>query len=194
MIYRIDERPAFAIDEKKLVGAGLVRGDWLRELNSRYNRGLLGDRPIRVLKSVSGEATEVEIAHDGELYAAICAEQKPISIGYLTDVGWDKSNRKVISALFSGVTMLICECTYAAEDIDKARASFHLCTRDVNEIMADIRPEFVLPLHLSKSYIGDTERILSELEPPDTTTLLRLPDHIAPRPLLPDEIPAPQIC
>ncbi len=190
LIYRIDEQPAFIIDENKLLKAGLARGDWLRELNSRYNRGELDQGPIAAL---STDYKEVHFKDAADLYQSICSEQTPLSVGYLTDIGWTEENRSAINSLLNGVNMLISECTYARADIDKAKASFHLCTDDLNELMADLQPDYVMPVHISKSYLSETDRINAELRPPAGTRILRLPDHIVPRPFLPDEIPGPDI-
>ncbi len=193
LIYRFDEKPGFVVDNEKLLELGLVRGDWLRELNSRYNRGELDRGPITILAGRGQHVEEKESADAGSLYQKIRTDQPPLSIGYLTDAGWNEGNRRVVNDLFAGVSVLICECTYARAEVDKARASFHFCTADLNELMRDLRPGHVLPIHVSKAYSGETERIFDELTPPAGTTLLRLPDHIAPRPYLPDEVPAPEV-
>jgi ribonuclease Z len=46
-------------------------------------------------------------------------------------------------------------------------------------------------MHLSKSYISDTQRLYAELDQPYGTQLLQLPDYMTPRPLLPGELPSP---
>ena len=88
-------------------------------------------------------------------------------------------------------TLLFSECTFLAADEDKARASCHLCTRDLNQLAADLRPRYLVPMHLSKSYITDTEGLYGELAPPKGTTILRLPNYMTPRPALPNELAEP---
>ena len=90
-----------------------------------------------------------------------------------------------------GVKLRVAECTFLAADREKARISAHLCTTDLNRISRHVRPELLLPMHLSKSYIGDAQRLYAELVPPPGTRLLQLPYYLTPRPLLPGELPNP---
>ncbi len=80
------------------------------------------------------------------------------------------------------------ECTFLRADRDKARASHHLCTDDVNDLVRRLQPQAVLPMHLSKSCIGRLGELYRELEMPTGTEVIRLPEHVAPRPLLPAEV------
>jgi ribonuclease Z len=86
------------------------------------------------------------------------------------------------------VTLLVCECSYLAAERDKARVSYHLCSSDVNELVQELAPAFLLPMHLSKSYVGRGEQLYCELDLPPGVTLLRLPERLTPRPLLPAEV------
>lgn len=191
LVYRVDEKPGFGIDEKKMEQYGLVTGEWLRELNRRFHRGELDDGPITV-KRRQGDATDEAVVTDAAaLYRDIRASQTPISIGYLCDAGFSRANRNVFRNFFGNLTVLVCEATYLAADVERARISRHLCTTDLNCLMDELRPQFVVPIHVSKSYNEDTGRIFDELEAPEGCSVLRLPDHIAPRPYLPDEIPGP---
>jgi ribonuclease Z len=102
-----------------------------------------------------------------------------------------QENLSQVYELMSDVTLLVSECTFLAEDEEKARISAHLCTTDLNRISRHIKPAILLPMHLSKSYISDTQRLYAELDPPHDTQLLQLPSYITPRPLLPSELPNP---
>ena len=88
-----------------------------------------------------------------------------------------------------GVTLLVCECSFLAEEREKARISRHLCTTDLNYLMERLRPPYVLPMHLSKSYSACTETLYEELHAPPGVTIVRLPEHVAPRPLMACEVP-----
>jgi len=191
LIYRVDEKPGFAIDESKMEQHGLVKGEWLRELNRRFHRGEMDGGPITVERRKDREIVADDIADATALYGRIRSEQTPLSIGYLTDAGFSQANLELFRELFTNVTMLVCEATYLAADVERARVSRHLCTSALNRLMDLLRPRYVVPIHVSKSYNDDTNRVFTELEPPAGCTLLRLPDHIAPRPYLPDEIPGP---
>ncbi len=189
LMYRIMEQPAFSLEEKKLEQAGLIRGNWLRILKKRFYGGFLDQEPLTVLRR-RDETVREEIVSDARaLYETIRADEQPAAIGYLTDVGFSDENLVKILSLMEEVTLLVCECSFLAGDRDKARISYHLSTTDLNHLMDRLRPPFVLPMHLSKSYSGQSGSIYEELDPPAGVTLLRLPDHVAPRPLLASEVP-----
>jgi ribonuclease Z len=131
--------------------------------------------------------------HDlNALYASICRRETPASVGYVTDVGFTEENLAVMERFLKGVTLLVCECSFTAGDRDKARASHHLCTTDLNAILDRLKPRFILPMHLSKAYLERSDLVYRQLEVPQGTTLLKLRDRVTPRPLLTHEIPPPQ--
>jgi ribonuclease Z len=184
LIFRITERPSFLIDVEKMMREGFVGGPWLRQLKKRFYHGGLSGEPLTVLRVRDGRVAEEAVKDVVQLYKRIRKEQPPSSIGYVTDIGFTEENLDRVFTLFRDVTLLVCECSFLAVDRDKARVSSHLCTSDVNFLLARLRPPFFLPMHLSKSYIHDYERIYEELEIPGDVTLLRLPKYLTPRPLL----------
>lgn len=189
LIYRITEEPAFLIDDGKLEREGLVRGDWLRILQKRFRYAFTDQSPVPVLRR-RGETVEVlEVTEVRRLYEAIRREGRPAAVGYATDIGFTDENLAKLVSFMEGVTMLVCECTFLAADLDKARLSHHLCTSDLNAIIDRLRPLFVLPMHLSKSYLGRSRLLYEELHPPAGVAILKRPEHVAPRPLLPSDVP-----
>ena len=187
LIFRINERPSFMVDEAKIERAGLVRGDWLRRLKKRFHHGYPAGESLKVPRLGNGRIEENLVEDLGTLYESIRKEQPAASIGYVTDIGFSEANIGKVSRLMQGVTLLACECTFLAEDREKARASAHLCTEDVNFLVDRLRPSLFLPMHLSKSYIHDFDRLYDELAIPPETSLLRLPKYLTPRPLLTQE-------
>lgn len=183
LAFRINERPHFAIDQELLEQQGLVPGDWLRDLKSRVWKG---DGRVRVAPlHRDGDSVQEEESTDPDaLYAGIRSLAPHSSIGYVTDVGWTGENVARIGQFLDGLTLLCADCTFLAADLAKARASYHLCTEDLNELAARLTPRFLLPMHLSKSYLLRTVDLYSELRPPPGTTILRLPKHLVPAPLM----------
>ena len=184
--FRITDRPQFTIDPQRLAERGLTTGDWIRDLKSRVWKGH-ADQPVVVTREAGAGTAEPE---PERLYAAIQAEQRCASIGYLTDVGWTQENRAVIERFLSGVTLLCTECTFLALDEAKASASHHFCTSDGNTLGARLAPQYLLAMHLSKSYLRHTSDLYAELEPPAGTTLLRLPNHLVPPPITVQDVAA----
>jgi ribonuclease Z len=189
LIFRVTERPTFLVDEAEIERAGLVRGDWLKVLKKRFYGGTLAQGPLVVLRHKDEGVAEEPVADAEALYAAIRREEAPSSIGYVTDIGFSPENQEKVLALMEGVTLLVCECSFLAEQRDKARLSHHLCTTDLNDLLDKLRPPYVLPMHFSKSNSGRSNLLFEQLETPPGVTLLRLPEHLAPRPLLTGEVP-----
>ncbi len=187
--FRIVEKCGFRIDAGKVAAAGLSSGPWLGELQKRFYAKEL-DRPISVPRNEGGAEAAVDIT-GVELYRRIRREDRPAGIGYLTDIGLTPENHRRAVEFFAGVTLFVCECTYLSDNCGKARRGFHLCSDDLNRLLDEIRPRLFLPMHLSKTYQSCSFKLYRELRPPAGTTLLRIPDHQTPRPLLPAEIATP---
>jgi ribonuclease Z len=184
LVFRISESPSYRIDGSRLEKAGLIAGPWLGRLKKCFHTGELAEEYLMVPhQGKQGEVTETR-HNAGELYQSISKNLDPASIGYVTDIGFTDENMAKICTLLSGVTLLVCECSFLAADRDKARTSAHLCTADLNILLQRLRPAVVLPMHLSKSYIHCCERLYEELELPPGTTLFRLPNYLTSRPLL----------
>ena len=191
LIFRVTEAPSFLIDRQRLDEEKLLPGPWLKDLEKRFYADGCGNGPIDIWKGTA-EGHRVETVDNAEaLYRKICRDVSPASIGYMTDIGMTQENLSQVYELMRDVTLLVSECTFLAEDEEKARISAHLCTTDLNRISRRIKPALLLPMHLSKAYISDTQSLYAELDPPHGTQLLQLPDYMTPRPLLPSELPSP---
>ena len=73
-----------------------------------------------------------EVTDVADLYETIRSKKAPAAIGYVTDIGFSDANVARVVSLMEGVTLLVCECSFLAEDEEKARISRHLCTTDLN--------------------------------------------------------------
>jgi ribonuclease Z len=192
LVFRTTERPSFNLDDARMERLGVVRGDWLRRLKRGFYGGFT-DKDLLLVPFRRGDGVEEEpVEYCRAFYESIRREEAPASTGYVTDIGATPENMEKVAAFMEGVTLLVCECTFLARDRDKARASFHLSTSDLNCLVDRIRPRFVLPMHFSKSYGGKSSLLYEELEMPPGVTLLQLPEHLTPRPLLAGE--APRLC
>ena len=189
LIFRVTESSPFLLDRDKLGQERLLPGPWLRELARRFHSGSWQEGPLEIWREEGGQAKVDRIDDPEELYLRIRRSSPPASIGYISDIGMTPDNLERIRGLMHGVTLLVSECTFLTEEKAKARISSHLCAADLNALVRQIRPAMLLPMHLSKSYLGDTQRLYAELDPPPGTGVLQLPDYITPRPLLPSELP-----
>jgi ribonuclease Z len=191
LMFRCWERPSFAVSESALDAQGLVRGPWLAELKKRFYRRFAEDRPLTVPVRRGEEVVEEQVDKPAELYRRILKRHPPASIAYLTDVGFTPGNIESITGLLKGATLLVSECAFLRQDQVKARNSCHLCTSDLNLLLDRLRPGYFLPMHLSKTYNGRSEQLYQELDLPQGVTLLKLPEHLLPRPLFPCDVPPP---
>lgn len=183
------ERPAFTVDSQRLADAGLVAGPWLADLKRRFNQGFSDKSPIRFQRCGEAETADAPEKDAEELYAAICGTNSSASIGYLTDVGYNRENVDRLVEFFQDLSLFIVECSFLREDVEKARRSHHLCTDDINRLLDRLRPVSLLPMHLSKTYNGRCRELYQQLELPPQVRLVKLPEHLLNRPLLPCDLP-----
>jgi len=191
LAYRVDEGAAFVVDERRMAEAGVVKGEWLKNLEKLFHTGAMPGHSI-VYQQRTGETIEERTEPDAAaLYERIRKFEEPASIGYVTDVGYSEENLEKLERLVGGVTLLVCECAFLASEQKKARASRHLCTCDFNLLLDRLRPRYVLPMHFSKTYQGGSEPLYREIEPPPGVTVLKIPDRLTPRPIMASEVPKP---
>lgn len=187
LAFRVNERKIFSVDSRKIDALGVAPGEWLCELKRRFFADWNEAGPITVQRE-NGSSEAEEMGWDARtLYDEIRGEYASSSIGYLTDIGFDRGNREIAERFLSGVTLLVGECAFLRGEQHKARASRHLCSVDVNSLLARIRPEYFLPVHLSKTYLGRSDELYNELTVPPGTELWRLPEHLPPRPICSSE-------
>ena len=191
LAFRIDEGAAFVLDAERMAEAGVVKGEWLKAMEKLFHAGSLAGSPLQVPLRLGDLVEERREPDAAALYRRIGKIEQPASIGYLTDVGYSPENVARLAGLLSGVTLLVCECAFLAADAKKAGLSRHLCTSHFNMLLERLRPRYVLPMHLSKSYQGESRPLYDEIEPPPGTTVLKIPDRLTPRPIMACEVPKP---
>lgn len=182
LAFRVNERPHFSIDAAKLEQLGLVPGEWVRDLKSRVWKGRL-EQEVLVTRRKGDLLVQESVADPLALYDAIRGGGATASLGYVSDVGWTRHNIKTMLRFFSGLTLLCSECTFLAVDGEKARASHHLTTHDLNRLIRRLTPRYLLTMHLSKGYLHRSVDLYAELQPPRGTSILRLPTHMVPPPV-----------
>jgi ribonuclease Z len=188
LAFRVDEKPGFTIDERKLQQEGVLKGNWLGLLKNAFYRDTLHKELLTV--PCAGGSSCIRTVNGAELYGKIVKEENPPSVGYVTDLAFTEGNMQVLSTLLAGVDLLVCECTFLKAEADKARRSHHLCTTDFNWLLHRLKPHVVIPVHLSKSYLERSSELFREIDPPEEVSVVRLPERITPRPLLLNEIAA----
>ena len=194
LAFRLTEGDIFTIDGERLKRQGLLPGPWLRELKRRWQSGTFAGGPLEVMITTAHGPCQTTVEDASALYQQLRADRPAASLGYVTDLGFSEDNRATLRELLSGTSLLCCECTFLAADQDKARASHHLCSSDLNQLTRELHPKALQPMHLSKAYIQRPEAIFDEIDPPPDTRLLRLPPYLTPRPKLLMELPPAGNC
>ena len=182
LVFRFNEKSNFSVDIKKVEAEGMVPGAWLSELKDRLIKPKSHAVPVAATFKVDGKVEKKSIDDERGLYEKIKREGLLSSVGYITDIGYTEQNMAKIKTLMSNVTLLICECAFLKAQKDKARQSYHLCTDDVNELLRLIKPQFVLPMHLSKS--DKEDQLYKELDPPLGCSVVKLPRRVSAEPLV----------
>ncbi len=189
LAFKFSEKPIFLIDEDRIKQQGYIRGPWIHHLKQHILHGQLPVPMLTIERQLNSNPLLISEEGATDLYNKISTEQTVSSIAYLTDIGFTSNNIDRIEKLFQGVTLLICECTYLSAHFDKARRSHHLCTSDLNHLIWELRPKYLLPMHLSKAYLGDTHLLYEELDLPDDCQLIKIPDRVTPEPITPTDTP-----
>jgi len=187
LAFRVSEYPPFSVDPVRLEASGVLAGDWIRDMKSRIWKGREGVEVMVPYRDGEGVLT-IREDDPGRLYEQIRGEQHSASVGYVTDVGWTADNLQRMEGFLAGLTLLCAECTFLGSDVEKARASYHLCTSDLNDQSARLAPRFRLPIPLPKNYLRRTEDLYRELSPPNGSVVIRLPDHIVPAPVTVEDV------
>jgi ribonuclease Z len=183
LAFRVQETKLFNIDMEKLSSLGFAPGDWLRGMKRRFFMDWPEEGLLKVVREDNGIVREDAIEDAKGLYESISEKREAGSIGYLTDVAYSEENLAAIIPFLSGVRLLIGECAFLAGEEHKARSSSHLCTSDWNRLLCNLKPEYFLPMHLSKTYLGRSRELYEELRPPPGTTIIKLKEHLTLRPI-----------
>ncbi|MCP4754225.1 MAG: MBL fold metallo-hydrolase [Proteobacteria bacterium] len=192
LIFKFTEQPGFLIDEKKIEKLGYQKGPWLKTLKKWFYHSEIEEQNVTIPRRYGQKVERYPAEELERLYRTVKKDQKPASIGYITDIGFTENNLERVFSLMKGVTLLFCECTYLRKQETKARRSHHLCTSDLNRLIEELQPEFVLPMHLSKTYLGQTRQLYEELRIPSECTLLQVPERLTPKPLISAKLTLPE--
>ncbi len=186
LIYKFTEKPSFQVDENKIYSEGFKTGPWLTQLKEWfYNRQPSDQLSFNV---ETDDSSILSFDNPKLLYELIQKDCECLSIGYVTDVGFTESNIDTIINLMKKSTLFVCECTFLKSHQQKARESYHLCTDDLNSLISQIRPDYLLPMHLSKTYLESSTSLFEELVLPSDSVLIKLPERIKNDPLLPRDV------
>ena len=97
-----------------------------------------------------------------ELAELILIEHVPFSAGYLTDLAFTRANIEKCQNLMHGTTLLLCEATFADDDIARAIAKKHLTARQAALFAAAACAQKLDIHHVSGIYGTETSKVCDE--------------------------------
>lgn len=145
------------IDAQKLSKDGILCGPWIKELQTLLLKSPkdLADNSI-VIQNKTYQAKELV-----ERYFIF---HKPLSFGYVTDIGFTKENQVSLRNLLDPATFIICEASFLDKDEKRAAEKMHLTTKQAAQIAIDSNCKKLYTFHYSNIYGSQIEDHISEIE------------------------------
>ncbi len=166
--FALQETTHVNVWKPRLAERGLSVGPWLKELK----RAFVENRSDDSLIGVEGPAAPADhMLPLGELRdeLTVATGQK---IAYVTDVADTAANRAAITRLAHDADMLFIEAAFAAADSELAADRAHLTTVAAGQIARQADARRVEPFHFSARYLGQEQRMLSEVAMAFTSEVL----------------------
>ncbi|MGE0171243.1 MAG: hypothetical protein AB7T49_00580 [Oligoflexales bacterium] len=138
--------PRTQVDIESIKREGLTEGPWIREVQ---------------MCEATGENRSIEVGGK-KLFTKDLAKKfliplDPISVGYITDIAFNKANVTKAQKLFSGISMLIGETSFLDDDRARAFEKKHLTTKQTALIAATMGAKEFRPFHFSNIYKDQPE-------------------------------------
>lgn len=161
--YRFCGASRYKFKVKEIECEGLTPGPWVGQVQRWAESSLEVDQRVKVGDS------EFEASQLLEKYFEFV--QGP-SIGYVTDIVFSKTNIDLLRPLMFGVSVLVCESSFRADDWKRAFSKKHLTTRQAALIGRLCQANSLQPFHFSRIYgketdslmVAEVEKFLSEFE------------------------------
>lgn len=147
LAYRLDMPQRYRVKIDELDRFGLKPGSWIKDVQRAMNQ-----KQMDALIEIDGQ--EFMIA---DLAAAVMEEHVKHSIGYVTDIVFDRENLERARRLLKDVTVLICEASFRDEDAYRAFSKKHLSTRQAALLAAYVGARRLEPFHFSGIYGGEDD-------------------------------------
>ncbi len=139
LAYLLRERGRVNVDMDALGELGLKPGAWLAALKA----GTLSQDLLEA------QGTQHSVA---DLEQKLLKRTPGQSIAYLTDFLLDANTLERLIPWLSGVTTLVCECQYRAEDFELARRNHHMCSPQIAQLAARAGVSDLVLMHVSSRY------------------------------------------
>ena len=161
---------AFALEERQHLNVwgnvveemGLGIGPWINDLKAAIREGAPDDRPIHITWIENGTGREATVPL-GRLRDTAVRRSPGQKIGYICDVGFEKSNRDHLVELVKDADELFIEASFMECDADLAEARHHLTARQAGLLARAARVKKVTPFHVSTRYSDCEDEVVEEV-------------------------------
>lgn len=144
----------FSVKLTELERLQLTPGPWIKELQAA-----VADARYDETITVVGRTFKVS-----DLASEVLTYTAPRTLGYVTDIAYNKDNLERLATLMSDVETLVCEANFRHAEQAEATKKKHLTTREVALIAKRVRADKTRLFHMSKVYKDDTQGHLAEFE------------------------------
>jgi ribonuclease Z len=160
MAYAVEEKQSFGVNSARIREMGLKPGAWINQLKRLFLCGGLEDAEINIQNDGDNE---IRIAAR-DLAAQILIPRKRHKIAYVTDGAASEPNERTLSSLVFDSDILFCETCFVEADRALADETKHFTATFIAKLARAARVVTLAPIHFSKRYLEDPERVYQELE------------------------------
>lgn len=147
LAYRLDLPQRYRVKIEELDRIGIKAGSWIKDVQRAMNQ-----KQINSLIEIEGKEFMV-----ADLAAAVMEEHLKHSLGYVTDIVFNRENLGRARKLLSDVKVLVCEAAFRDVDAHRAFSKKHLSTRQAALLAAYVGAKRLEPFHFSGIYGGEDE-------------------------------------
>jgi ribonuclease BN (tRNA processing enzyme) len=154
LAYALEPDRQINVRKDRLLVRGLEPGPWLTELKRQLLSG--------------NETSDIHLPDGSDVPAATLAEELVLitpgkRLVYATDLADTPDNRQRLIAFASHAHTFFCEAPFIEKERDHAFRNGHLTTRACGEIAEQAGVARLVPMHLSRRYMADPQKVYDEL-------------------------------
>jgi ribonuclease Z len=161
LAYSLEEQFHINVNKQKLHEAGLPAGAWLKEVKQHIWQGHPDEFRFTAVLYDEHHREEQEFIL-GEIKNRFCTISRGQKISYVVDARFDEENEAKIISLARGADVLYCESPYLDVDAEKARARYHLTSRQAGLMARKAHVRELVVFHFSPRYTGQGEALERE--------------------------------
>lgn len=141
--YHLHEHARENVDTARLAALGLPNGEWVRAVKDHT-------QPDETALELNGHTWSL-----GQLRSELLVRHAGDSVAYLTDFRLTPETKRSLLEMLSGCRTMVCENNYANDDAELAHRNYHMTSREVGTLAAQVDPQRLVLFHVSDRYTRD---------------------------------------